>query len=208
LALDADVLAKLARGTLKKKIPQLQEALFGRVQPHHRTLLRHILAHIDFLDTQLADLQKEIDTHLTPFQEERDLRESIPGIQPHTAAIIIAEIGVDMSIFPTAKHLSSWAGVSPGNRQSGGKRLSSKITGGNPYVRSVLTQVARAVSYTKDNYLCAQYHRLARHLGKKKAIVALAHTLLVIIYHVLLTKQPYAKLGADYFDKLNNQRIQ
>jgi transposase len=113
-----------------------------------------------------------------------------------------------MSVFPTAKHFASWAGLAPGNRQSGGKRLNSRITDGNPYLRSVLTQVAWAVSHSKDNYLSAQYHRLARRLGKKKAIVALAHSILVIIYHVLSKKKPYEDLGADYFDKLDTERFQ
>lgn len=113
---DATVLAELARGLLRKQLPALQEALFGRVQPHHRVLLRHILAHIDFLDVQLSQLVEEIEAQLTPFQEEQALLESIPGIQATTAAVIIAEIGVDMSVFPTAKHLASWAGVCPGNR--------------------------------------------------------------------------------------------
>jgi transposase len=205
---DASVLADLARGLLRKKLPELQEALFGRVQPHHRVLLRHILAHIDFLDTQLSQLVEEIEAQLVPFQEEQALLESIPGIQPTTAAVIIAEIGVDMSVFPTAKHLASWAGLCPGNRQSGGKRLSGAITGGNPYLRSILTQAAWAISHTKDNYLSAQYHRLARRIGRKKAIVALAHSVVVIIYHVLRTKQPYTDLGADYFDQLNTERLQ
>ena len=205
---DADTLAELARGLLRKKLPQLQEALFGRVQPHHRVLLRHILAHIDFLDTQLSQLLDEIETHLDPYQEERDLLESIPGIQATTAAVIIAEIGVDMSVFPSDKHIASWAGICPGNRQSGGKRLSGAITKGNPYLRSILTQVAWAISHTKNNYLSAQYHRLARRMGRKKAIVALAHSVLVIIYHVLRTKKPYADLGADYFDTLDTTRVQ
>jgi transposase len=205
---DASVLADLARGLLRKKLPELQDALFGRVQPHHRVLLRHILTHIDFLDTQLSQLVEEIEAQLVPFQEEQALLESIPGIQPTTAAVIIAEIGVDMSVFPTAKHLASWAGLCPGNRQSGGKRLSGAITGGNPYLRAILAQVAWAISHTKDNYLSAQYHRLARRLGRKKAIVALAHSVLVIIYHVLRTKQPYTELGADYFDQLNTERLQ
>jgi transposase len=205
---DASVLASLARGLLRKKLPQLQEALFGRVQPHHRVLLRHILAHVDFLDAQLSQLLQEIEMQLAPFQEEQALLESIPGIQATTAAVIIAEIGVDMCVFPSDKHLASWAGLCPGNRQSGGKRLSGATTSGNPYLRSVLTQVAWAVSHTKDNYLSTQYHRLARRLGRKKAIVALAHTILVIIYHVLRTKKPYADLGADYFDKLDTTRIQ
>ncbi len=205
---DPEVLAKLARGRLRQKLPQLQEALLGRVQPHHQILLRHILAHIDFLDTQLSQLLAEIEAQLRPFEKERELLESIPGIQATTASVIIAEIGVDMSAFPSAKHLASWAGLAPGNRQSGGKRLSSGITGGNPYLRSVLTQVAWAVSHTKDNYLSAQYHRLARRLGRKKAVVAVAHSLLVIIYHVLRTKKPYAELGSDYFDKLDMTRLQ
>jgi transposase len=158
--------------------------------------------------TQLSQLVEEIETQLAPFQEEQALLESIPGIEATTAAVIIAEIGVDMSVFPTAKHLASWAGVCPGNRQSGGKRLSGAITGGNPYLRAVLTQVAWAISHTKDNYLSAQYHRLARRIGRKKAIVALAHSVLIIIYHVLRAKQPYTELGADYFDKLNTIRIQ
>ncbi len=205
---DADVLAELARGLLRKKLPQLQEALFGRVQPHHRVLLRHILAHIDFLDTHLSQLLEEIEAHLDPYKDERALLESIPGIQATTAAVIIAEIGVDMSVFPTDKHFASWAGVCPGNRQSGGKRLSGAITGGNPYLRSILTQVAWAISHTKNNYLSAQYHRLARRIGRKKASIAIAHSVLVIIYHVLRTKKPYAELGADYFDKLDTTRIQ
>ncbi len=205
---NAQVLADLARGLLRKKLPQLQEALLGRVQPHHRSLLAHILAHIDFLETTLSQLVSEIEAQLTPYQEEKELLTSIPGIQPTTAAIIIAEIGVDMQVFPSAKHLASWAGVAPGNRQSGGRRLSGAITGGNPYLRSVLTQVAWAVSHTKDNYLSAQYHRLARRIGRKKALVALAHSILVIIYHVLRTKKPYVDLGADFFDKLDTVRIQ
>jgi transposase len=205
---DPEVLADLAVGRLRKKLPQLQEALLGRVQPHHQILLRHLLAHIDFLDLQLAQLATETEAHLTPFEEEKALLVSIPGIQASTASVILAEIGVDMSVFPTAKHLASWAGLSPGNRQSRGKRLSSRITDGNPYLRSVLTQVAWAVSHSKDNYLSAQYHRLVRRLGKKKAIVALAHSILVIMYHVLSKKQPYADLGADYFDKLDTERLQ
>jgi transposase len=136
------------------------------------------------------------------------LLESIPGIQATTAAVIIAEIGVDMSVFPSDKHIASWAGICPGNRQSGGKRLSGAITKGNPYLRSLLTQVAWAKSPTKNNYLSAQYHRLARRMGRKKAIVALAHSVLVIIYHVLRTKKPYADLGADYFDTLDTTRVQ
>jgi transposase len=205
---DAGLLADLARGLLRKKLPQLQEALEGRVQPHHRTLLRHMLAHIDFLEKTLMQLQQDIETHLSPYEEAVELLQSIPGVQATAAATIIAEIGVDMSRFPSAKHLASWAGVCPGNRQSGGKRFSGATTHGNPYLRAMLAEVVWVISHTKNNYLSAQYHRLVRRLGKKKAVVAVSHSLLVVIYHILRTKQPYADLGADYLEKLDAVRVQ
>src|SRR5436305_9553724 len=144
----------------------------------------------------IEQLMADIETQLSPYKEEQELLTSIPGISGTAAAIIIAEIGVDMEVFPSDKHLASWAGVAPGNRQSGGKRLSGAITGGNPYLRSVLTQVAWAVSHTKDNYLSAQYHRLARRLGRKKSIVALAHSILVINYLFLRIMKPYNVLAS------------
>ncbi len=205
---DAAVLADLARGLLRKKLPQLQEALEGRVQAHHRTLLRHILAHIDFLEERLTQLQEDIDTDLSPYQEAMELLQSIPGVQATAAATIVAEIGTDMSRFPSAKHLASWAGVCPGNWQSGGKRFSGAITHGSPYLRAMLAEVVWVISHTKDNYLSAQYDHLARRLGKKKAVVAVSHSLLVVAYHILRTKQPYADLGADYLEKLNTARVQ
>lgn len=205
---NASVLADLAQGRLRKKLPQLREALEGQVEPHHQLLLRHILAHIDFLEESLAQLQREIAERLIPFEEAMEILQSIPGIQPTAAAAIVAEIGVDMSRFPSAKHLASWAGVCPGNRQSGGKRLSGATTRGNPYLRALLAEVVWAISRTKHTYLSAQYHRLARRLGKKRAVVAVAHSLLIIIYHLLSTKQPYNDLGAEYFEKLDSTRIQ
>lgn len=205
---DAEVLADLARGTLRKKIPQLQTALEGRLHAHHRLLLGHLLAHIDFLEGTLAQLQRAIEEYLRPFEEAMDLVQSITGIQATAAATILAEIGADMSRFPSHKHLASWAGVCPGNKQSGGKRLSSKTTPGNPYLRAVLAEVVWAIAHTKNNYLSTQFHRLARRLGKKRAVVAVSHSVLVIIYHVLSTKQPYTDLGADYFEKLDTTRLQ
>jgi transposase len=205
---DAEVLAQLARGKLRSKLAQLQQALDGRVEQHHRLLLRLLLSHIDFLEQTLAQLQLEIDERLRPFEEAVQLLMSIPGIQALAAAAMLAEIGIDRSRFPCAKHLASWAGLCPGNRQSAGKRLGGATTTGNPYLRAILAEVVWAISHTKNNYLSAQYHRLARRLGKKKAVVAVSHSVLVIIYHVLQSKTPYTDLGADYFDKLDAARIE
>jgi transposase len=205
---DAEVLAELARGRLRAKLADLRKALDGRVQPHHRVLLTRILAHIDFLEESLAQLQAEMEQYLHPFEEASELLQSMVGIDETAAASILAEIGTDMTRFASDKHLASWAGVCPGNKQSGGKRLSGKTTKGNPYLRAILFEVAWAIAHTKDNYLSAFYHRMARRHGKKKAIMALAHKVLVIIYHILRTKKPYSDLGADYFDQRDRGRIE
>lgn len=205
---DPTILAELARGRLRAKLPQLRQALDGRVRPHHRAVLRHLLAHLDFLEASLAQLQQEIEEVLAPFTEAVALAETLPGVA-HTAAVgLIAEIGTDMTRFPSAHHLASWAGVCPGNRQSGGKRLSGKTRQGNPWLRAVLGEVAWAISHTADNYLAAQFHRLARRRGKQKAAVAVAHSVLVILYHMLRDHRPYQDLGPDYFDQLDRQRME
>ena len=203
---DAEALAELARGTLRHKLPQLQQALRGQIDPHHQVLLGQIFEHINYLEHSIQRLQAEIEQRLCPFEEAMQLLLSIPGIQEIAAAAILAEIGVDMSRFPSARHLASWAGVCPGNKQSGGKRLSGKTTKGNVRLRSVLIEVVWNISRMKGNYLSAQYHRLARRLGKLKAAMAVAHSLLVIIYHVLSDKKSYSDLGADYFDKTDKER--
>lgn len=185
----------------------MQEALDGRIQAHHRILLKHILAHIEFLEQSLEQLQDDIEQRLRPFEDALDLLMSIPGIQALAAAAIVAEIGTDMSRFPSAKHLASWAGVCPGNKQSGGKRLSGKTTKGNATLRAILAEVVWAISHTNDNYLSAQYHRLARRIGKNKAAMAVAHSVLVIIYHILRTGEPYSDLGADYFQQVDTTRL-
>ena len=205
---DADVLAELARGRLRAKLPALRLALEGRVQPHHRFLLTRILAHIDYLQQSLGQVEQEIEAHLHPFEEAMALVQGITGIQATTAAGILAEIGVEMTRFPSDKQLASWAGVCPGNQQSAGKRLGGRTTQGNSYLKALLGEVAWAISRTKDNYLSAYYHRIARRRGKKKAIVALEHKVLVIIYHVLRTKKPYADLGPDYFDQRDRTRLE
>ena len=204
---DAEALAQLARGSLRKKIPQLQKALTGQAQPHHRFLIEQILGHIDYLEEAIAKVQREIEQRLDENAEEMELLQSIPSVKANAAAIIIAEIGTDMSRFPSAKHLASWAGVCPGNKQSAGKRLKNSITNGNPYLRAVLAEIVWSITRT-DTYLAAQYHRLARRKGKRRAVMAVAHSVLVIVYHVLREKKPYQELGADYFDRLDTQRTQ
>ena len=136
------------------------------------------------------------------------LLQTIPGVAEAAATTIVAEIGVDMTRFPSAKHLASWAGLCPGNKQSGGRRMSGKTTSGDVWLRAVLGEVAWSITHTSGNYLVALYHRLARRRGKQKAIVALAHSLLVSIYHMLRDHQPYRDLGPDHFDRLESVRIQ
>ncbi len=205
---DPEALAELARGRLRAKLPALRRALEGRVQPHHRVLIARILAHIDFLEESVAEVQGAIDRALAPFADAVELLQTIPGVGATAAATIVSEIGTDMGRFPTAKHLASWAGLCPGNKQSAGKRLSGKPTKGDTWLKAVLGEAAWGVARSRDNYLSAQYHRIARRRGKHKAAVAVAHSILVIAYHLLKTGRPYSDLGADYFDKLDTERIQ
>jgi transposase len=205
---DAEALAELARGRLRAKLPDLRLALEGRVQPHHQFLLQQILAHTDFLEQSIDAVQQEIDKRLVPYQEAVTLIQSLPVQLQAGAATVIAEIGVDMTRFPSDAHLASWAGVCPGNCESAGKRKSGKTTDGNPYLRGVLCEMAWTISRMKDNYLSAFYHRVAKRRGKKRAILAVAHKLLIIIYHMLKENKPYQDLGGDYFDQLDAARIE
>lgn len=204
---DPEALADLARGKLRSKLPVLRQALQGRVKPYHLSLLMRILAHIEFLEESLTQLPQDIEQHLAPFADAVTLLQDMPGVGPVAAATIVAEIGIDMSRFPSAKHLASWAGVCPGNKQSGGKRLSGAATKGNPWLRAVLGEVATAISRSRNNYLSAQFRRLARR-GKPKAILAVAHSVLRIIYDVLRDKKPYSDLGPHYFDKRDTARLE
>src|SRR5437773_7792118 len=203
---DADTLAQLARGRLRAKLPALREALDGRVDATHRLLLRHQLDLLDFLQGKVDTLSGEIDQLLLPYERLLARLMQIPGIGRMAAATIVAELGTDMSRFPSAKHLASWAGVAPGNKQSGGKRLHTSTTKGNTHLRAVLAEVVWVISHTKDNYLSAQYHRLARRIGKKRAIVAVSHSVLTIIYHLLRTEQDYHDLGPHFFETLDTTR--
>lgn len=186
---------------LKNKVPQLVEALNGRIRLHHRRMIQMHYDHLIYLEEQIEQLEKEIDQLVTPYREEIDLLITIPGIQKDAAASILAEIGIDMSQFPTDGHISSWGGFSPGNNESAGKKKGSKSTKGNKALKAVLCQVAWAAMKAKDSRLSSFYYRLVKRRGPKKANMALAHLILRIIYQMLKTKTPYNELGWDYLPK-------
>jgi transposase len=207
---DVVQMANLAEGRLRAKLPQLQLALEGHVTEHHRFLLRQLLAHLDFLENQVSLLDEEItrrEAELLPRDDAKRL-DAIPGVNVTTIQNVIAEIGPDMSVFPDEHHLSSWTGICPGNEESAGKRLRSATRHGNRWLRRALTEAAWAASHAADSYLAAQYHRLAARRGKKRALLAVAHSILVIIYHLLKHHKEYADLGRDYFDRLDPERLQ
>jgi transposase len=204
---DPKVMAELARGRLREKIPQLCQALEGRLTDHHRFLLRMHLDQLAALDELIARLNARIGELTAPFEEAIRRLITIPGVERRTAENLIAELGHDLTVFPSAAHLSSWAGVCPGNHQSAGKSTSGRTTRGNRWLRQTLTQAAWAASHTKATYLSSQFRRLAGRRGKKRALVATGHTLLVIIYHVIKDGAVYNELGADYLDNLHPERL-
>jgi transposase len=200
---DPAVLAELALGKLRTKLPALQQALQGRFSPHHRVLLAHLLAHLDFLDGAIAELSAEGQERIAPFEEVLACLDTIPGVDRKGAEGTLAEIGVDMTRFPTDGHLAAWTGLCPGNRETAGKRKSGKARKGDVWFRRYAIEMALAASRSQGTYLNALYHRFVRRKGHKKAIVAVAHAMVVIMYHVIKHKVPYYELGADYFDRLN-----
>ena len=206
---DPAALAELAKGRMRTKIEELAQALTGRIKDSHRLLLRLHLEHIDDLNAKLGELEAEIGKLLPPFDQD-DLMarlDEIPGLDQITVEIIIAEIGTDMTRFPTANHLTSWAGLAPGKNESAGHNRSSRTLKANRYLRPALIQAAHAAGKT-DTYLGEKFRRLSRRRGKKRAAVAVARTMLVIAYHIILDGTRFIERGADFFDQLKPQSTQ
>lgn len=203
---DPAVLADLAQGVLRQKLAALAEALTGRVQPHHRVLIARIMLHIRFLEETVAALDEEIARLAAPFAAALTLLRTIPGCNAVAGVAILAEIGADMERFPSGRHLASWAGVCPGNRESAGKALSGKTTKGNVWLRGMLGQVAWAAIRRKDTSFHALYQRLVRRVGAQKAVVAVMHHLLLVIYRVLHDHVPYREAGTDYLHPADPER--
>jgi transposase len=198
---DPEILADLAKGTLRRKIPELREALQGRFRTeHHGLLVGHILAHIDYLDEAIATLSTRIEEVIAPFSKQVEGLDTIPGVDRRTAEVLIAEIGVDMVQFPSAAHLASWAGVCPGNNESAGKRTTGKSRPGPKWLRRGLTEAAKAAARSKGTYLAAQHARIKRRRGPAKATGATRHSILIAAYYILRDDVAYQELGADYFD--------
>jgi transposase len=205
--LNKEQMAQLARGALRNKIEDLEKALEGYLSDHHRLILRLSLQMVASYDDAIEKLDVEIDRRMEAFREESERLQTIPGVKKKSAERIVAEIGVDMSRFPSDAHLSSWAGASPGNNESAGKRRSGKVTPGNKWLKSTLVEAAWAASRTKKTYMSARYRRLASKRGKKRAALAVGHSILVMAYHIVKEQSTYHELGAEYFDRLNEQRL-
>ena len=203
---DPELLADLARGKLRKKLPALKEALEGRFDPLHALLVGSILAHLDFLDEQIERLSDAIEEQLHPFRPAVELLRSLDGIETRTAQNILAEIGVDMSVFPSAAHLASWAGQCPGNDQSAGKRRSGRTRKGSKWLDDALKDAAMAAIRTNDSYLQAQYQRLRPRIGHGRALGAVKHTIICTCWHMLTTGELYRDLGGDYFRHRDPER--
>jgi len=201
---DPEVLAEMALGRLRKKIPELQLALAGRFNDHHALLCRAMLARIDQADATIEALGGRIDELLDPYGAAVSLLVTIPGVSNRTAQVILAEIGADMSRFPTAGHLASWAGMCPGNNESAGKHRSGRTRHGSKWLRRALVEAGQAAGHTKDTYLAAQYAQIRSRRGPQRAAVAVGHSILVVAWHLLSTGEPYNDLGGDYFDRRRN----
>ncbi len=204
---DSSEMAEMARRQLRVKIPELRLALEGYATDHHRFLLMELVHHLEYLEEQIERFSQRIEEVSGPFQEAIAAVASLPGFNQRAAQNVVAEIGCTMEQFPSADHLASWSGVCPGNNESGGKRKSGKTTKGSRWLRLALSQAAWAASRKKDSYFQAQFRRLAGRRGKKRALISVARSLLVVIYHILKKRTTFKDLGSDYFDKLNSRRL-
>lgn len=205
---DAEALADLSVAGLRKKIPQLQEALEGRMTDHHRFLLGELLAQLEHLDAAIERASARIEAMMRPFSAELERLDTIPGIAPALAQAILAEIGPNMAQFPSAAHLTSWAAVCPGNNESAGKHKSTRTRKANQWLKAALAEAAWAASHTKNSYLSALYHRIARRRGKKRAITAVSRSILVIAYHLLRDHTVYRELGYNHLDRHTAEQTQ
>ena len=204
---DPEALAELARGRLRAKLPALRRALTGRFEEHHAFLLERMLAHVEDLESDIAALSGRIEEQIRPFEPAITLLRSIPGVERRAAEVIVAETGADMSRFPSAGHLASWAGVCPGQNESAGKRKSAKTRKGSKWLRGTLTECARAASRSRGTYLADRYRRLARRRGDKKATLAIAHEILCACWHLLSTGELYRQPAPGHTDEQTTERI-
>ncbi len=205
---DAAALAQLARGKLREKLPQLEKALRGQFAAHQRFLVAQQLAHIDGLDDIIERVSAEIAERVQPFEREIEQVDTVTGIGRRTAEVLVAEVGTDLTRFRTHRHLASWAGLCPGNNESAGKHKGGKTRKGSPWLRAALIEAAKAAGRSKKTYLGAQYRRIAARRGAKRAAVAVAHSILVIVYHILTQHEPYHDLGVTYFDERDRQAVE
>jgi transposase len=206
---DAVVLAGLAKGMLRKKMDQLIPSLSGRFLQRHAFLLQQMLDHVEFIDSQIATIDGEVERLCVPFEIALQLLQSTPGVGSRTAQVILAEIGCDMNQFPTEHHLASWAAICPGNNESAGKRRTGKTRNGNPWLRAALLEAAWAASRARGTYLQSQFRHLAyaRGKGTKKAIVAVAHSILIAAWHILKNNVPYNDLGPEHLRRTDPEKI-
>jgi transposase len=207
---DSEGLAQLAKGRLREKLPALQRALVGRFGAHQRFIVAEQLAHVDYLDAAIERVSAEIAQRVRADDALIDRLDAIPGIGRYVAETLLADAaqrapGTDMSRFPSARHLASWAGMCPGNRESAGKRQSGKTRKGSPWLRAILVQAAHAAGRTKGTYLSAQYRRLTARRGRNRAAIAVGHTLLVIICHMIQRGTEYEDLGPQHFEERDRQ---
>jgi transposase len=200
-------LAQLAKGRLRKKIPELVKALTGNMDAHHASMLEMILDHLAYINEKIEELDRRIEEKCKPYQQEIELLDTIPGVDKISAQAIVAEIGVDMSVFETPERLASWAGLSPGNNESAGKKKSTRTRSGNQYIKTVTCQCAHAAAHTKDTYLSAKFYSIKARRGAKKAAIATARHIMVAAFHIIQNKESYKELGGDYLLKLRPKNI-